>query len=101
MRLIDADELKKDIHKEWDEVRVWDESGAATADQFEILVDSAPTVEERKKGKWINDKGLYKCSSCGELWVHWWASVVPLNRIYKELRYCPYCGAEMGEREEK
>lgn len=87
MRLIDADELKKDIHKEWDEVRVWDESGAATADQFEILVDSAPTVEERKKGKWINDKGLYRCSSCSEFWARWW--------IYKELNYCPYCGADM------
>lgn len=53
---------------------------------------------ERKKGKWIDDgKGLYMCSSCGKLWVHWWARVVPLNQMCKELRYCPMCGADMRD----
>lgn len=54
---------------------------------------------ERKKGKWIDDgKGLYMCSSCGKFWMHWWARVVPLDRMCKELRYCPMCGADMRER---
>lgn len=89
MRLIDADELKKDIHKEWDEVRVWDESGAATADQFEILVDSAPIIEERKKGKWIGKPiagyTTVRCSVC--------------NNVFSEnngrWNFCPHCGADM------
>jgi len=54
----------------------------------------------RKKGEWINDgKGLYKCTSCGELWTWCWACCVPLARIYKELKYCPKCGAKMEEEE--
>ena len=66
--------------------------------------EGCPTIysnPERKKGKWIYDgKGFYMCSSCGKPWVHWWARVVPLNRMCKELRYCPMCGADMrGESE--
>lgn len=53
---------------------------------------------ERKKGKWIDDgKGLYMCSSCGKLWAHWWTSAVPLNQMYKELKFCPNCGHPMGD----
>lgn len=52
---------------------------------------------EQKKGKWINDKGLYKCSECNELWVHWWAIVMEPVRMYKEMKYCPNCGAKMDE----
>lgn len=52
---------------------------------------------ERKKGKWLNDKGLYKCSSCNELWTHWWAVCMEPERMYKEMKYCPYCGAKMEE----
>ena len=54
------------------------------------MIADLPSIQpERKKGKWINDEGLYKCSSCGEFWARWW--------IYKELNYCPYCGADMRE----
>ena len=60
-------------------------------------VESLPSVEpERKKGRWVPDgKGFYACTSCGEPWSHWWAVVVSPDRIYKELRFCPHCGAEM------
>lgn len=67
------------------------------------ILNEQPTADvvERKKGKWIDDgKGLYMCSSCGKLWVYWWARVVPLNQMCKELRYCPMCGADMGEENE-
>jgi len=57
--------------------------------------------QKRKKGKWVYDgKGFYTCSSCGKHWVHWWARVVPLDRMSKELRYCPMCGADMRGDEE-
>jgi len=68
------------------------------------VVKNLPSAQpERKKGRWIDDgKGLYMCSSCGKLWMHWWASVVPPNQMCKELRYCPSCGADMrGEQDEK
>ena len=45
MRLIDADKLIQAIHEGWDNVPVWDESGATTAIEFERLVDSAPTID--------------------------------------------------------
>lgn len=54
-----------------------------------------PPAEE-KTGEWISDgKGFYKCTSCGEAWPHWWAVVVPLDRMYKELPHCPNCGVKM------
>ena len=62
------------------------------------VLSTLPSAQpEQKKGKQLNDKGLYKCSSCNELWVHWWAVVVEPVRMYKEMKYCPNCGAKMGE----
>ena len=52
-------------------------------------------VAEVKHGKWINDKGLYKCSVCNELWSHWWAIVVGDERMNKMMKFCPNCGADM------
>ena len=52
---------------------------------------------EQKKGEWINDRGLYRCSVCNELWVEWWAVCMEPARMYKEMKYCPKCGAEMKE----
>lgn len=58
-------------------------------------------VPNRKHGKWINDgKGLYKCTACGELWIHWWATVMPIETMYKEMRFCPHCGADMRKETE-
>lgn len=64
---------------------------------IKAMLEALPSAElERKKGQWVNDgKGLYKCTSCGELWLHWWAVVVPPDKMYENLRYCPRCGAEM------
>lgn len=59
----------------------------------DILVDSInsiPTIEERKEGKWIKrDKWLY-CSACdGGGWG--------LGAVTYEWQYCPLCGAKIGE----
>lgn len=57
---------------------------------------------ESKHGHWIDDgKGLYKCSECGEFWVHWWVSVVPIERMNKMMKFCPNCGADMREVEDE
>lgn len=63
------------------------------------LVGRLPTIDPVKRGKWINDKGLYRCSVCNNLWTDWWAVVVPEERMYKEMKYCPTCGAKMERSE--
>ena len=73
MRLIDADALMNDavIHR------------SATTNESCIpvdAVDDAPTIEERKTGKWIDDN----CSVCGQYVYHGDAR-----------NYCPNCGAKM------
>lgn len=69
-------------------------------DMLQLIKKLPPTQTEQKTGKWVNDgKGLYKCTACGELWLHWWATVVPIERMYKEMQFCPHCGAKMYEKE--
>lgn len=65
--------------------------------EIKAMLEALPSAEpERNTGKWVNDgKGFYKCTSCGEPWPHWWAVVVPPDRMHKELRFCPHCGAVM------
>ena len=60
-------------------------------------ITEVPTIDPVKHGKWINDKGLYRCSVCGELWTEWWAIVVPEERM---MRFCPHCGARMERSED-
>ena len=86
MRLVDADELKKTFHDEWDEVLVWDESGEVTANEFCRITDNAPTVDAVpvKHGYWIRDERFWYCSVCNE-YSSW---------TYK---YCPHCGASMNK----
>ena len=55
---------------------------------------------ERKRGKWINDRGLYRCSCCNQLWAEWWTAAKPIERMNKEMPYCPMCGSYNGEESE-
>lgn len=57
-------------------------------------IETAPTVEERKVGKWIEKlKEEYQtfcecvCSNCGV--------VEYFNNGWKRFNYCPVCGAKM------
>lgn len=66
--------------------------------RLKYIVADAPTIEERKKGKWIPcfDEEDYplgcKCSVCNETYV------MP----YGLSNFCPNCGAEMrGEEDER
>lgn len=97
MRLIDADKLRKDV---LDLPNCYN-GFSDTYDKAMILdlVDEQPTVDAEpvRHGKWINDKGLYKCSVCNNLWAHWWVVACPEDRMYKEMNYCPNCGAKMDE----
>ena len=80
MRLIDADELKEAVNAK------------KVVGRFNtiLLIDSAPTVEERPKGEWINTRNYpkrWECSCCGMKSIH----------IYK---FCPNCGAKMKGEED-
>lgn len=99
MRLIDADKLLARLKARCagcKETKNYCEHCCDIADVIDDIED-APTedVVERKIGTWIDDDGLYVCSSCNKLWAHWWANAMPPERLYKEMKYCPRCGAEM------
>ena len=77
-RLIDADILKKEFGytDEWYKSR--------TVAQ---IIDEAPTVEDRPKGKWIMNKTSkrgrnYTCTNCEKI-------------SRNKFNFCPNCGADM------
>ena len=104
MRLIDGDALKESLKQSRDACKKWFdncdsdmkprvEQALITFMECIIRVNDAPTVEERKKGKWIRDdkSGRYRCSEC--------LSVASLDDHGAEVLsdYCGVCGAEMGK----
>lgn len=52
------------------------------------IINSAPTIEERKKGKWIDLGAVFECSVCHE-------------RSCCAGNYCSDCGADMRDEEEE
>lgn len=98
MRAIDAYELKRSLAV-----------SALIEDQktLEQIIDEQPTIEERKKGKWIirdnPGTGWYRvtCSECGEDVT----STAPCIGFFPNAKviwdFCPYCGADMrGEQDD-
>lgn len=56
------------------------------------LIDEAPTVEERKHGRWVRHNNIIACSEC--IWDMYW------EEGNTELNYCPNCGAIMDGEEQ-
>lgn len=93
MRLIDADALKEDLKLPEESGRMGELLGMV----IDAVIEDAPTIEERKKGKWImsdiqrdedvaNGNYTYICSICNYSDIHARAQTVP---------YCWHCGADM------
>lgn len=88
MRLIDADKLRQDV---LDFPNCYN-GFSDTYDKARIIdaIDEQPTIEERKKGKWLDDCGGVKCSVCGHV----------IDDPYYVEDYCTKCGSFNGEEEE-
>lgn len=63
------------------------------------VINAQPTIEPRKKGKWIpceNETGegsnTYKCSACREIQM-----IIDGTPKENGWKYCPHCGAKMDE----
>ena len=102
MRLIDADALMKDLEK-WmkqvDPTHPQEDNAIPPLDDIVIstmmTIEEQPTIEERKKGKWIHDgydfpggNDWIHCSECGKRGIN-----VPADLT----NYCSKCGADMRE----
>ena len=109
-RLIDVNALMEDINESLSEMTsigiavdgdwLWAKLNDAIA--------HAPTIEERKKGKWIEKHHAYfdeekaieewqscKCSECGRY------DTRPYMYYFNEPHFCSWCGADMRERREE
>ena len=96
MRLIDAFALESRMYHDAFEVdsdmQKWDSGCWIRYKMFENAIKDAPTIEERKKGKWLHDKDDVLlsgyCSRCG------WESII-METDVADMPYCPNCGADM------
>lgn len=81
MRLIDADVLEPDA--DYDDGDYWAVSMAQ--------IQNAPTIEERKTGKWVeSDTDGFVCSVCRNGY-----RCQPTLMGKPMFEYCPVCGAKM------
>lgn len=97
MRLIDADALMKEFAEFVKDSNNSDFADAPTWNDAVSLVGSAPTIEERKKGKWRNiqiGKWLgVECTACKI--AHDRREVPHGNGGEVAWKFCPECGADM------
>ena len=102
MELIDIDPLKKRIDKEVKEGKVLD----GWAFFFKAYLDSEPSIDiDRPKGEWI-DKGWkgdwqFETDGRGNCWYEYECSECGYIKRGGKSNYCPNCGADMRERENK
>lgn len=98
MRMIDADALINTLQELFDkrekEARFTGDRGVTVTWNDAIYhIKTAPTIEERKTGKWEQDNPFAKprCSECGEpcFGLH--------GFDYTLTPYCPNCGARMED----
>ncbi|SDB15132.1 hypothetical protein [Eubacterium oxidoreducens] len=66
-------------------------------EKLEALSLVTPT---RNKGKWLGDKAYPICPKCNCNIIEEYISCSDYAEMYKPMKFCPKCGAEMEEDEE-
>jgi len=102
MRLIDADALLTDRR-----MRMYYHLPNGDIAVPVIDIEHAPTIEERKTGRWIPrydrpKQEVFICSECGGFaYSPWTGSRKTPKKNWCKYRFCPNCGADMrGEQHE-
>lgn len=100
MRLIDADDLIKDIDYSADLGGALGKVVECVKYYAKFMVASAPTKEERKTGKWeerkvssekvIDEWQSARCSVCGRY------HTTPYMYFFDNYKFCPNCGSYNG-----
>lgn len=98
-RLIDADALmpRLEFIREAEHQIFYGKESWGFVSKCITAVEDAPTIEERKTGKWIDQKGGgCCCSECGRYAL----DEVDGNFIHVAAKsnFCPNCGADMRMR---
>ena len=103
MRLIDADRFLSQIEDQYREDDI-------TREKYVDLnrrIAQQPTIEERKKGKWLEKHHAYSDEKSGiEEWQSCCCSVCgrydtrPYMYYFEEPHFCSWCGADMRGEEE-
>lgn len=102
MELIDINPLKERIDKGVKEGKVLD----GWAFFFKAYLDSEPTIDiDRSQGEWI-DKGWkgdwqFETDGRGNCWYEYECSECGYIKRGGKSNFCPNCGADMRERENK
>ena len=103
MRLIDADRLKEEIVEAGQGSTRYRIGEFWELNRNEIwkVIDEQPTVEERKKGRWLRygedgypnneDTVFWQCDQCLEQYT---------GRTKRIPNFCPNCGADMRKENE-
>lgn len=97
MRLINADALMKAMYHrafETDDDVMWQSGCWVRYRAIEQVVKEQPTIEEHKKGEWLeltNTNHTYVCSVCGRMLVN---ITDGKNMVTKNYPFC-HCGADM------
>ena len=96
MRILDADELRKQMYHEAFEtdtdMQKWDSGCWIRYKMFENVIENAPTIEAEpvRHGQWKQNKyypHIIICNECGEPYE--------LSNSMEHWNYCPNCGCKM------
>lgn len=105
--LIDGKEVLKKIYELRHRATIFGHKDVEDVlDELIRFVDFAPTIEERKTGRWEfvsygDGLGNYHCSECRAIASSYFVgNLVNRHWEYKLTKYCPKCGAKMEGAEE-
>lgn len=97
-RLVNTDDLYELIEKDFDGVCVYDVDPSEAVNDFQHIVDLAPTVDAEpvRHGKWVEHHEPYTWMG----YAYWTCSECNYgeeNENGIRSNYCPVCGAKMDE----